>query len=155
MTVWMGGKGQGRPYAANTGAGMDTATQHRLEARVLKVGDLAVARGDLVLNATVGAVLEFIRSPTADGAAAAAIVTSLERQAGIKPSSVGAKVPKPPAAAPPAIDGAAPKPSTEIKAATFGGWAWFNSLTDTQRAMYGVGLVALLTGAFYLWSKAK
>lgn len=125
----------------------DVGKMQALEARVLVVMDKAVASGNAELGGLVNAVLDYLRDPSSDVSSAAALVASLERKAN------GGKAPgkKAPVVTvtPGTLDAAASK---EPKAGSFGGFGWWSTLSDTQRAVYGVGTVALLVLAFKLWS---
>jgi hypothetical protein len=129
----------------------DMRRMRDLEARVLVVMDKAVGAGNAALGASVNAVLEYLRDPNSDPSSAAALVAALERQAGVR----AAPAVKPPivAVTPGAVvDGATAKP---VLAGSFGAFGWWSTLSDTQRAVYGVGTVALLVLAYKLWSDKK
>lgn len=129
----------------------DADRMRALEARTLAVFDKAEATGDAGLHLSANAVLEYLREPGADPSTATALVTALERKANGGKSPGPATVPAP-VVKPGTVDAAAPKP---VQAGTFEGWAWWSTLSDTQRAVYGVGVVALLVLAFKLWSDKK
>ena len=132
---------------------LSTQVRNKLEDRANKVGDVAVAKGDRLLGDAVQAAREYLYSPEADANAAIGLVAGLERGAGIAAPKLNVNVSVTPSA-PPVPTLAPPAPVAE--AAAGGGFgAWVASLSNTERAVYGLGVVAAAVVAWKLLGKRK
>lgn len=133
---------------------LSTTVRNKLEDRANKVGDVAVAKGDRLLGDAVQAAREYLYSPEADANAAIGLIAGLERGAGIAAPKLNVNVSVTPAAPPvPAL--APPAPIAEASSGGGGFGAWVASLSNTERALYGLGVVAAAVVAWQMLGKKK
>ena len=133
---------------------LSTTVRNKLEDRANKVGDVAVAKGDRLLGDAVQAAREYLYSPEADANAAIGLIAGLERGAGIAAPKLNVNVSVTPSAPPvPAL--APPAPVAEAAAGGGGFGAWVASLSNTERALYGLGVVAAAVVAWQMLGKKK
>lgn len=145
--------------AASKGGGkgakvLSTTVRNKLEDRTNKVGDVAVAKGDRLLGDAVQAAREYLYSPEADANAAIGLVAGLERGAGIAAPKLNVNVSVTPSA-PPVPTLAPPAPVAEAAAGGGGFGAWVASLSHTERALYGLGVVAAAVVAWQILGKKR